>query len=94
MGISNTTGAIRLLALLACHVGDVADSQAPFIELTIARKKSAALLDTGASASLFGDKVLHHLRENNIHLRDNDTSFRLASCAAESSGAARFISDP
>lgn len=89
--ISNTTGDFDLLAPLACRVGDVADSQAPFIELTIARKKFAALLDTGASASLFGDEVLQHLRENNIRLRDSDITFRLASGTAQSSGAARLV---
>lgn len=79
------------LAPLACRVGSSADGPAPFIELTIARKKFAALLDTGASASLFGDEVLAHLHQNKVHLRACGTTFRLASGTAQSSGAARLV---
>lgn len=79
------------LAPLACRVGSSADGPAPYIELTIARKKFAALLDTGASASLFGDEVLAHLQENKVHLRACGTTFRLASGTAQSSGAARLV---
>lgn len=89
--IESTTDAFGSLAPSVCRAGSVADSPAPLIELTIARKKFVALLDTGASASLFGDEVLHHLSENNIRLRASNTVFRLASGTAQSSGAARLV---
>lgn len=89
--ISNPTDAFGSLAPSVCRAGDAVDSPAPLIELTIARKKFVALLDTGASASLFGDDVLHHLRENNIRLRQSNTIFRLATGTAQSSGAARLV---
>lgn len=57
----------------------------------MAGKKFTALLDTGASASLFGDEVLEHLRRKNIRLRMCDTSFRLASGTAQSRGASRLV---
>lgn len=89
--ISSPTDALGSLAPTVCRAGDAVDSPAPLIELTIARKKFVALLDTGASASLFGDEVLHHLCENNIRLRQSNTTFRLASGTAQSSGAARLV---
>lgn len=56
--LSETNG---LLAPLACRIGLPNDTPAPFIELTVARRKFFALLDTGASASIFGDEVYEHL---------------------------------
>lgn len=50
-----------------------------------------ALLDTGASASLFNDDVLRHLHENNIRSRQSNTIFYLATGTAQSSSTIRLV---
>lgn len=81
----------ELLAPLACRTGPPNDTPVPLIELTVARRRFFALLDTGASASLFGDEVYDHLCRNAIRLRSSNVTFRLASGSAQASAAARLV---
>lgn len=64
---------------------------APFLALTIAGRKFAALSDSGASATLFGDDVLAHLHRRAIRLRACDITFHLASGKATSGCSARLV---
>lgn len=75
---------------MACRVKRP-NALAPFIALTIAGRKFAALLDSGASATLFGDDVLAHLHRRAIRLRACDITFHLASGKANSGGSARLV---
>ncbi|KAG0415063.1 hypothetical protein HPB47_007770 [Ixodes persulcatus] len=50
----------------AYRVGTTTRTAAPFISLTVAGKEFAALLDSGASASLIGDEVLRHLQQKSV----------------------------
>ncbi|KAG0435894.1 hypothetical protein HPB47_018257 [Ixodes persulcatus] len=50
----------------AYRVGTATSTAAPFISLTVAGKEFAALLDSGASASLIGDEVLRHLQQKSV----------------------------
>nr|XP_050035818.1 uncharacterized protein LOC126532190 [Dermacentor andersoni] len=76
---------------MACRVGIDDPSPAPFLALTIAGRTFAALLDSGATASLFGEEVLAHLRRHSVRLRACNTAFHLASGAATSCGSARLV---
>nr|XP_050052429.1 uncharacterized protein LOC126548327 [Dermacentor andersoni] len=76
---------------MACRVGIDDPSPAPFLALTIAGRTFAALLDSGATASLFGEEVLAHLRRHSVRLRACNTAFQLASGAATSCGSARLV---
>lgn len=78
------------LAPSACRAGLLTGGNAPFIPVTIAGREFAALLDTGASASLFSEEVLSHLRKHSVRLRDCRTTFNLAKGVAHSAGAARL----
>lgn len=75
---------------MACRVNSPS-APAPFLALTIAGRKFAALLDSGASATLFGDEVLAHLHRRAIRLRACDITFHLASGKARSGGSARLV---
>lgn len=79
-----------LLVPSAYRAGCVAGAHAPFIPVTIAGREFSALLDTGASASLFGEQVLSHLQKHAVRLRDCRTTFNLAKGVAHSAGAARL----
>lgn len=79
-----------MLVPSAYRAGCVAGAHAPFIPVTIVGREFPALLDTGASASLFGEKVLSHLQKHSVHLRDCRTTFNLAKGVAHSAGAARL----
>lgn len=68
----------------------LAGAHAPFIPVIIAGREFSALLDTGASASLFGEQVLSHLLKHSVRLRDCRTTFTLATGVAHSAGAARL----
>ncbi|MDD9361528.1 MAG: retropepsin-like aspartic protease, partial [Anaplasma sp.] len=57
----------------------------------MAGKEFAALLDSGASASLVGDEVLEHLRRNSVRVRKGETAFQLACGSTTSSGAVRLV---
>ncbi|KAG0442974.1 hypothetical protein HPB47_015423, partial [Ixodes persulcatus] len=73
------------------EIGFPTGTLAPFIALTIVGRTFKALLDTGASASLFGDEVLTHLQQNSVHMREGNTAFRLACGTAHSSGTVRLV---
>lgn len=75
---------------MACRINSPY-APAPFLALTIAGRKFAALLDSGASATLFGDEVLAHLHRRAIRLRACDITFNLASGKASSGGSARLV---
>ncbi|KAG0425118.1 hypothetical protein HPB47_027691, partial [Ixodes persulcatus] len=57
----------------AYRVGTATSTATPFISLTVAGKEFAALLDSGASASLIGDEVLRHLQQKSV--RDAGVQF-------------------
>lgn len=79
-----------ITAPTAFRVGIPPDSPAPFIDLAIAGQDFKALLDTGASTSLIGDEVVHHLRRNAVRLRDRGKSLQLACGEARSGGDVRI----
>lgn len=79
-----------ITAPTAFRVGIPPDSPAPFIDLAIAGQDFKALLDTGASTSLIGDEVVHHLRRNAVRLRDRGKPLQLACGEARSGGDVRI----
>lgn len=80
------------LAPSVCRVGSSCGVPAPYLKLTVAGRPFTALLDSGASASLFGEDVLEHLERRSIRLKQCDVNFRLAACGTvQSGGAARLV---
>ncbi|KAG0424334.1 hypothetical protein HPB47_028437 [Ixodes persulcatus] len=57
----------------------------------VAGKEFAALLDSGASASLIGDEVLRHLQQKSVRVRHGETTFQLACGSTTSRGAVRLV---
>lgn len=76
---------------LACRVGLPGGTPAPFIQLTISGRKFLALLDSGATVSLFRDEVREHLERNSVRLRLRHISFHLACGSAKSDGMVRLV---
>lgn len=76
---------------LACRVELPGGTPAPFIELTIPGRKCLALLDNGATVSLFGDEVHGHLERNSVRLRHRHVFFHLARGSTKSAGMVRLV---
>ncbi|KAG0445398.1 hypothetical protein HPB47_015799, partial [Ixodes persulcatus] len=71
--------------------GTATRTAAPFISLAVAGKEFAALLDSGASASLIEDEVLRHLQQKSVRVKHGETTFHLACGSTTPRRAVRLV---